>query len=69
MLVSRESDSNGVLQVLTDDGWTSICDDYWSQDASDVACRQLGYEYVVYELTSPYLFLHANDCYDIHTFS
>ena len=37
------SNTSGLVEVLHDCEWRSVCDDYWTNDDADVACRQLGF--------------------------
>ena len=34
----------GRLEIYNDGQWGTVCDDYWTGDDADVACRALGYE-------------------------
>lgn len=43
-LVNGSMPNEGRLEVFYDDQWGTLCDDYWTDDDADVACRQLGYE-------------------------
>ena len=38
-LVGGSSDYEGRLQVFYDGVWSTVCDRYWTQHNSDVACR------------------------------
>ena len=42
-LVDGDAGHEGRLEIFLHDQWGTICDDYWSDLESDVACRQLGY--------------------------
>lgn len=42
-LTGGESPYEGLLQVLYNNSWGSVCDDEWGQHDADVVCRQLGY--------------------------
>ena len=35
--------AEGRMEVFYDGEWCTICDDYWSVEDADVACRQLGF--------------------------
>ena len=37
----------GRIEIFYDGQWGTICDDDWDYDDARVACRQLGYEYVL----------------------
>ena len=43
-LVNGAVPNEGRLEMYVDDQWGTLCDDYWTDDEADVACRQLGYE-------------------------
>ena len=43
-LVNGAVPNEGRLEMYVDDQWGTFCDDYWTDDEADVACRQLGYE-------------------------
>ena len=43
-LVNGATPNEGRLEMYVDDQWGTICDDYWTDDEADIACRQLGYE-------------------------
>ena len=42
-LQGGNSYSQGRLEVFTNSQWGTVCDDYWSKRAADVACRSLGF--------------------------
>ena len=33
----------GLIEVLHNEEWRGVCDDYWDDADADVACRQLGF--------------------------
>ena len=43
-LVNGATPNEGRLEMYHDGQWGTFCDDYWTDDDADVACRQLGYE-------------------------
>jgi hypothetical protein len=42
-IVEIRVDKNDFIEVYRDDDWRSVCDDYWTCEDADVACRQLGF--------------------------
>ena len=42
-LVGGAADHEGRLEIFHAGRWGTVCDDYWTDKDSDVACRQLGY--------------------------
>lgn len=42
-LVNGNTGHEGRLEMFHDGRWGTVCDDYWTDDESGVACRQLGY--------------------------
>ena len=42
-LVNGASEREGILEVFHNGEWGTICDDYWTDDEAEVACRQLGF--------------------------
>ena len=42
-LVGGEVGHEGRLEIYYDGQWGTVCDDYWTDHESEVACRQLGY--------------------------
>ena len=42
-LMDGEVGHEGRLEIYQDGQWGTICDDYWTDEESEVACRQLGY--------------------------
>ena len=40
---NNDNPSEGRLEVFYDGEWCTICDDYWTDEEADVACRQLGF--------------------------
>ena len=43
-LVNGASGREGLLEIFYNGEWGTICDDYWTDDEAEVACRQLGFE-------------------------
>ena len=41
-LVDGFSDYEGRLEMCYNNVWGTICDDYWTQSSTNVACRKLG---------------------------
>ena len=42
-LVNGSVAHEGRLEIYHDGQWGTVCDDYWTDEESGVACRQLGY--------------------------
>ena len=42
-LVNGEDETSGLVELLHNCEWGSVCDDYWTNHDADVACRQLGF--------------------------
>ena len=42
-LVGGEVGHEGRLEIYHDGQWGTVCDDYWTDNDSEIACRQLGY--------------------------
>ena len=45
--VVNETDGLGRLEISYHGVWMTVCGTYFSQEAAQVACRQLGYSMVV----------------------
>ena len=43
-LVNGSTPNEGRLEMYYANEWGTICDDYWTDDEADVACKALGYE-------------------------
>ena len=42
-LTGGDSLHEGILNILTDENWGTVCGDNWNKINSDVACRHLGF--------------------------
>ena len=49
----RINRDTGLLEIYLD-GWGYVCDDYWSTEASDTVCRQLGHRRSSFTSTGSY---------------
>ncbi|XP_041472306.1 deleted in malignant brain tumors 1 protein-like [Lytechinus variegatus] len=43
-LVGGNTENEGRLEVFYQGQWGTVCDDYWDSEATDVACRALGFQ-------------------------
>ena len=42
-LVNGNSPNEGRVEVCNEDGWGTVCDNLWTQEDANVACRQAGF--------------------------
>ena len=42
-LVHNKTEKSGIVEVSYNNEWKSVCDDYWTNDDANVACKQLGF--------------------------
>ncbi len=53
-LVGGTRSSEGRIEICRLEAWSTICDNLWSPEEAQVACRQLGYsrysEYGVFDI-------------------
>ena len=42
-LNGRTAGNEGILEIYHSNSWGSICNDFWNEVASDVACKQMGF--------------------------
>ena len=42
-LVDGNFDHEGRLEICYNRRWGTVCDDHWTQNSTNVACRQLGF--------------------------
>jgi len=45
-LVNGNTPNEGRIELCQNNGWGTICDDFWSTFDATVACRQLGFSIV-----------------------
>ena len=43
-LVGGSSLNEGRVEVLYNEQWGTVCDDYWGPEDAGVACRMMGYD-------------------------
>ncbi len=44
-LVDGSNENSGRVEILYDDQWGTVCDDYFGQEEALVVCRALGYNF------------------------
>ena len=45
-LVNGTSDMEGRIEICFDEAWGTICDNLWTTNDGNVACRQLGFSQI-----------------------
>ena len=50
-LEPSSSQTRGLIQVMYNNTWGSVCSEYWDLEDANVICRQLGYESAISTFT------------------
>ena len=45
-MVNGTSDMEGRIEICFDEAWGTICDNLWTTNDGNVACRQLGFSQI-----------------------
>ena len=46
-LVNGESDMEGRVEICTNNGWGTVCDNQWTDNHTAVLCRGLGFSDII----------------------
>ena len=51
-LLGGPNDASGRIEVRFNNAWGTVCDDSFNQNAGNMICKELGYQWVIITVTS-----------------